>query len=139
MTRNRASAKKAGTAFETATASHASNTLLYPVERRTLTGGKDRGDLAGLYLETGERFVVQVKNVTRQALPAWLKATEEQRVNDGAAFGVCVHKRHGVGAVGDQYVTSTYDMWLAQVRVMQSLAREVVTLRAEVERLRSLK
>ncbi len=48
MNRNRASAKKAGTAFETLVAGFLAERLGDDrIERRTKNGAKDRGDIAG--------------------------------------------------------------------------------------------
>jgi hypothetical protein len=54
VTRSRASAKKAGSAFETLVANYLASTVDDRVERRTRNGGKDRGDLSGLR-HMGER------------------------------------------------------------------------------------
>jgi len=49
MNRNRASAKKAGTAFETLVAGFLAERLGDDrIERRTKNGAKDRGDIAGV-------------------------------------------------------------------------------------------
>ena len=56
MTRTRASAKAAGTAFETLIARHLAQVHDDDrVERRTKTGAKDRGDIAGVRVH-GQRL-----------------------------------------------------------------------------------
>lgn len=109
MTRTRASAKKAGATFERAVADHLATALNDDrIDRRVKTGAKDRGDIAGLR-HMGQRLVVEVKNVTRTDLSGWVREAELERGNDDALAGVVVHKRHGVGALGDQYVTMRLD------------------------------
>lgn len=109
MTRTRASAKKAGATFERAVADHLAAALCDDrIDRRVKTGAKDRGDIAGLR-HMGQRLVVEVKNVTRTDLSGWVREAELERGNDDALAGVVIHKRHGVGALGDQYVTMRLD------------------------------
>ena len=58
MTRNRASARKAGTAFESLVADYLAQTVDDRIERRTKNGSKDRGDISELR-HLGERVVVE--------------------------------------------------------------------------------
>lgn len=104
MTRTRASAKKAGTAFETAVADYLATHIDDRIERRTRNGGKDRGDIAGLR-HMGERVVIECKNTARIDLAGWLAEAEIERGNDDAVAALVVHKRHGKGAPGEQLVT----------------------------------
>lgn len=109
MTRNRASAKKAGASFERAVADHLAAALSDDrIDRRVKTGSKDRGDIAGLR-HMGQRLVIEVKNVARTDLAGWVRQAEIERGNDDGLAGLVVHKRHGVGALGDQYVTMRLD------------------------------
>ena len=63
MTRNRASAKKAGTAFETQVAEYLAMKLAdIRIERRAKTGAKDRGDIAGVKTVAGGLVVIECKN-----------------------------------------------------------------------------
>jgi hypothetical protein len=61
-------------------------------ERRALNGSKDRGDVAGV-----PGVVFEVKSGARLELPAWLRETEAERVNDRADYGVLVVKLKGYG------------------------------------------
>ena len=107
MTRNRASAKKAGTAFETLVVGYLRNVLHDErIERRAKSGAKDRGDISGL-IHMGGRIVVECKNTTRTNLAGWATEAEVERGNDDAVAGIVVHKRHGKGQPGDQWVTMT--------------------------------
>ena len=73
---------------------------------RVKNGAKDRGDIAGIHAH-GQSVVIEAKNTTRIDLGTWAKETEQERVNDGALVGVVVHKRHGKGRAGEQWVTMT--------------------------------
>jgi hypothetical protein len=107
VTRSRASAKKAGTTFETAIAAYLAATLDDRIERRARTGAKDRGDLSGIRAPGGGRLVIECKNVTRTDLAGWAAEAEIERDNDDALAGLIVHKRHGVADPGAQWVTCT--------------------------------
>lgn len=110
MARNRRSARDAGTRFETLIARHLANTLGDDrIERRTKTGSKDRGDIGGIRTPHGGRVVVECKNVSRLALAQWVDEADTERGNDDALVGLVIHKRHGVGDPGVQYVTMTVD------------------------------
>lgn len=67
-------------------------------ERRALNSTTDRGDVAGV-----PGVVWEAKSGARLCLPDWMRETEVERVNDGAAYGVLVVKPVGVGGtrVGD--------------------------------------
>lgn len=107
MTRNRATAKKAGTAFETLVVGYLRNVLHDErIERRAKNGAKDRGDVSGL-IHMGGRIVVECKNTARIELGTWANEAEVERGNDDAVAGIVVHKRHGKGQPGEQWVTMT--------------------------------
>lgn len=110
MTRNRASAKKAGTAFENQVAEFLSFRLADDrIERRTRNGAKDRGDITGVRTIQGGRVVIECKNTSRDNLPAWIREAEVERGNDDAAIGVVAHKKHGSANPADQYVSMTLE------------------------------
>jgi hypothetical protein len=103
--------KRKGTAFESAVCSYLAEALDDDrIERRTLQGTHDRGDVAGVRF-MGQRVVVECKAKTRHEVPEWLREAEAERQNDGAAFGVVVAKRVGVGEarMGEQLVLMTLD------------------------------
>jgi len=106
--RSRASAKKAGTELETLIAGYLAAHVDDRIERRTRNGTKDRGDLSGVRVR-GERVVVEIKNAARVDLAGWATEAETERGNDDALVALVVHKRHGKGAAGDQWVTCTVD------------------------------
>lgn len=113
MSRNRASAKAAGSSFETLVAGYLASTIDDRIERRRLTGSKDRGDIAGLRV-AGQRVVIECKNYGGQIQAgAWLNETEVERVNDQALAGFVVAKRRGTTSPGDQIVLMTLNNLIA--------------------------
>lgn len=107
MSRSRASAKAAGTRHETAIAAYLAEHIDDRIERRAKTGAKDRGDIGGLRAPGGARIVVEAKNCVRIDLAGWAKEADIERGHDDAIAGLIVHKRHGVGDPGAQWVTCT--------------------------------
>lgn len=79
------------------------------IDRRPMTGSKDRGDIAGVRTILGERVVVEVKNTARINLGVWLAEVAAEKGNDDAPCGVVIHKRHGKGAAAEQLVTMRLD------------------------------
>lgn len=111
MTRNRMSAKKAGTSFERAQADWLAGRLNDDrIDRRVKAGAKDRGDIAGVRIPGG-RVVIECKNVATLALPAWLREAEIERGNDDAVVGVVMHKKRGTSDPAEQYVTMSAEMF----------------------------
>lgn len=107
MTRTRASAKAAGTAFETLIATHLAQALGDDrIERRTRNGNKDRGDIAGVRIH-GQRLVLECKNHARMDLPGWMAEAQIEAGNDDALAGIVVHKRRGTAKPERQWVTMT--------------------------------
>jgi len=107
MSRSRASARQAGSRFERVVADYLRDALDDDrIDRRVKNGNKDRGDIGGLR-HMGARVVIECKNVTRLNLSAWIAEAQVEAGNDDASAGLVVHKRHGKGDPGDQYVTLT--------------------------------
>jgi hypothetical protein len=110
VTRNRASAKAAGSMMERITAEFLAFRLADDrIERRTRNGSKDRGDITGVKTVTGGRVVIECKNTARDNLPGWIREAEVERGNDDALIGVVVHKKHGSMNPADQYVSMTLE------------------------------
>ena len=112
MTRNRASAKSAGSRAERMVADHIAEQMDDDrIDRRVKTGSKDRGDIGGVRSTVGERVVVEVKDTARLALGTWMNEVAAEKKNDDAPIGVVVHKRVGYGEkkIGGWYVTTTLD------------------------------
>ena len=106
MARSRASAKAAGTRHERVVADYLNEHFDDRVERRSLSGSKDRGDIGGVR-HLGARVVVECKNTSRLDVGTWLREAEVERGNDDATVGIVVAKRHGKGAPEDQLVLMT--------------------------------
>lgn len=107
MTRTRASAKAAGTRFESLIVAYLAEHVDDRIERRSRNGAKDRGDVSGLRTVGAGRVVVEAKDVARTSLGSWMAEAELERGNDDAVAAVVVHKRHGKGRAADQWVTCT--------------------------------
>ena len=104
MTRNRTSAKKAGSSFEASVSGYLAANVDDRIERRTRNGAKDRGDVSGLR-HMGARLVVECKDYGGRLLPAqWLAEAEIERGNDDAVAAVVVAKRRGTTDPASQFV-----------------------------------
>lgn len=107
-TRSRASARSAGTRAERLVADYLARELHDDrIDRRVKRGNKDRGDISGVRTATGDRVVIEVKDVVRTELGAWVAEADTERGNDDAAVGIVIHKRRGKGNPGDWYVAGT--------------------------------
>jgi len=104
--RSRRSAKAAGSSFERLVADYLAVVVDDRIDRRVKTGARDKGDIAGVRVH-GQRVVLEAKNTARINLGTWAAEAEVERVNDDALVGLVVHKRHGKGSAGDQWVTMT--------------------------------
>jgi hypothetical protein len=109
MTRTRASARAAGSSFERLIADHLRDHVDDRIDRRVKTGAKDRGDIGGVRILLGGRMVLECKDTTRTSLGSWQAEVDTERGNDDAVAGAIVHKRHGKGAAGKQWVTMEVD------------------------------
>lgn len=106
------SASKAkGSAAERAVV-HYLRTAGFPhAERRLAGSAQDRGDVAGL-----PGVVLEVKSCARTELAAWVDEALLERDNDGADFGIVVHKRRGKGGAADWYATCTVEQMAQLLR-----------------------
>jgi hypothetical protein len=107
MTRNRATAKAAGSRFERLIADHLAQHVDDRIDRRVKTGAKDRGDIAG-WRFAGRRIVAELKDYGgRFQIGPWLNEAETERGNDDADVGLVIAKRRGTTDPGDQIVFMT--------------------------------
>ena len=107
MTRTRASAKAAGTTFETSSPTNRPTPVDHRIDRRRLSGANDRGDLTG-FRYGGQRVVVECKDYGgRYQVGPWLVEVEAERGNDDAGVGLVVAKRRGTRNPGEQVVFMT--------------------------------
>ena len=107
MTRNRRSAKAAGTRTESLVASALAHHLDDDrIERRTRAGAKDRGDVGGVRIHD-RRLVIEVKDCARLDLPGWTPEAHAEAGHGDALAGVVVHKRRGTTDPLAQWVSMT--------------------------------
>ena len=107
MSRNRQSAKKAGTAFETLIANGLREALGdNTIQRAPNWGALDKGDIVNVKID-GLPIVIQTKDVARLSLPAWTSDAKVQAVRANALAGLVVHKRRGTTDPMRQWVTCT--------------------------------
>lgn len=104
--------KAKGTAAETAVVTFLNNEGRPYVERRTLSGQNDRGDIAGI-----PGVVIEVKNEKSFKLSEWLKEAHVERDNDNAEVGVVWHKKRGTTDAGQWYVTMDGETFAALIRM----------------------
>lgn len=95
--RNRATAKKCGTTFESAVAEYLTVRLEKPIERRARTGAKDKGDIAGVTTYDGRNVVVECKCEVTPTVSSYLKEAETEKANANADASFVVFKRVGIG------------------------------------------
>ena len=107
MSRNRASAKAAGSRFERSIADCLAEHIDDRIDRRVKTGAKDKGDLAG-WRYAGRRIVAELKDYAGQVkVGPWLNEAEVERGNDDANVGLVICKRRGFSDPLDQVVMLT--------------------------------
>ena len=73
-------------------------------------------ELPDLAAELGLGRVLIKDESHRLGLPAWTREAAQEAENYGAHVGVVVHKRHGIGTPGDQWVTCTLDDLIALLK-----------------------
>lgn len=113
MSRNRASAKAAGSRFERSIADHLAAVVDDRIDRRVKSGNKDRGDIGGLR-HMGGRIVIECKDYGGRLLPGpWTTEAEVERGNDDAIAGIVIAKRRGTTDPGSQYVLMTVNDFTA--------------------------
>lgn len=97
--------KQKGTWFETRVCEYLKEKLDLPIERRTLAGINDKGDIAGVRTKNGAEIVIECKNHKNYLLPEWLREARAEGKNAGC-IGVVIFKGNGVGEtrMGDQFV-----------------------------------
>ena len=104
-------AKQKGTAAETAVVNWLQSKGRKHVERRSLNGALDRGDIAGI-----PSVVIEVKNCARMELPKWVGELETEIANDKADTGTVIHKKRGTTDVGEWYATMPVSIWYELIK-----------------------
>lgn len=103
--------KAKGTAWESAICTYLRDRGWPYVERRTLSGSKDRGDIAGI-----PGLVIEAKSTKTVALGAYLDEANTEALNDGANLGVVWLKRRGCPHPADGYVVMDGASFLGLLR-----------------------
>lgn len=110
---NRSKAK--GTAHETAIVRALNENGWPKVERRTLSGAHDRGDIAGLPV------VVEAKAHQTYAFPEWIREAEVEAANAGVEIGVVWAKRNGKTSALDGIVAMSGHTFLLVLEKLREL------------------
>jgi hypothetical protein len=92
--------KRKGTAFETLVVDWLRDHGHRWVERRALTGNKDKGDV-----------VLECKNERSFDLGTWVAEAQAEAANAGVHIWAVVAKRRMKGDAGEQYVITTLDVF----------------------------
>lgn len=83
------------------------------IDRRTLTGARDKGDIGGLRIH-GQRLVVETKDYGGQLKAGpWVEEAHVEAGNDDALCGIVVAKRRGITDPGAQFVLMTVNDLIA--------------------------
>lgn len=99
MTRSRASAKQAGTRWESAIVDYLASRGWRHAERRAKTGAHDKGDITGI-----PGVVIEAKDVAKITLAEFLREAQVEAENAGALVGAAWIKRRGKASPGEAYV-----------------------------------
>lgn len=91
--------KQKGTQWESAICTYLNGEGWLYVERRTLSGATDKGDIAGI-----PGIVIEAKSCKSITLASFLDEAKKERDNDNADLGVAWIKRHGKSSPADGYV-----------------------------------
>lgn len=108
---NRSKAK--GTSFESLIRDYLKEEWADDIERLTLSGSKDRGDIANFRVGKGRHLLaLELKNQSRMALSQWVGEAQQEAKNYNAVAGVTCFKRKGKAAAGEQFVVATLSDFL---------------------------
>lgn len=95
--------KDAGTRWESAIVTYLREHGAPHAERRTLTGGKDKGDIAGI-----PGVVIEAKNAARQDWSTWVDEAQTEAANVApGTLAIVWAKRRGRSSPGNGYVMLT--------------------------------
>ena len=100
-----------GTAAESAVVHYLKGRGWPYAERRALSGGKDRGDVAGV-----AGVVIEVKDCKTLTFGPWLNEAETEKANDHAAVGAVWAKRRGTTDPGKWFVLMTGEQFTALLK-----------------------
>jgi len=103
--------KQKGTSAETAVVNWLQSKGRKHVERRSLNGSSDRGDIAGI-----PSVVIEVKNCAKMELSQWVSELEVEIANDKAETGTIIHKKRGTTSVDNWYATMPASIWYELIK-----------------------
>lgn len=103
--------KQKGTSAETAVVNWLQSKGRKHVERRSLSGSSDRGDIAGI-----PSVVIEVKNCAKMELSQWVSELEVEIANDKADTGTVIHKKRGTTDVDNWYATMPASIWYELIK-----------------------
>jgi len=132
MTRNRQSAKKAGSSFERLIADYLKIALNDSrIDRKVRTGARDTGDIANVKTIQGGDVTLELKDYGGQfKVTEWLREAETERINAYAEIGVVIAKRRGVTSPDKQVAFMTVET-LAYLLGGVSPARDITVDQAK--------
>lgn len=103
--------KHRGTAAETAIVNYLQDNGFPYAERRTLSGNKDKGDIAGV-----PGVVIEAKDCVRVEPAAWLDEATVEAANAGASVACVWFKRRGKSNPGKWFVLMSGETFVELVR-----------------------
>jgi len=103
--------KQKGTSAETAVVNWLKEQGRKYVERRSLNGTNDRGDISGIPC-----VVIEVKNCAKMELSQWVSELQVEIANDKAETGTVIHKKRGTTNVGEWYATMPVSIWYELIK-----------------------
>ena len=109
MSRSRATARKAGAAFERAIADYLKETLGDDsIDRQVKTGSRDLGDIRGVTDAHGNPIAIECKDYGGRLHPStWIREAHTEAANKNTNTGIIIAKRRGTTRPGDQWVITT--------------------------------
>lgn len=107
MTRSRATAKQAGTKWESAIRDYLRTKGWVHAERRARTGGKDQGDITGI-----PGVCIEAKNVNRFALASWVTQAREEAAHANAGTWSVWVKRDKFTSPAEGYVVMNGEQYV---------------------------
>lgn len=111
--------KQKGTTFERSIADYLKDNWSPFIDRRPLTGGSDKGDIANFYIGP-HALAVECKNERQYNLAGWVKEAQREGVNSGSLAGIVVAKRKGKANPAEQYCILTLEEFLRCLRAVRT-------------------
>lgn len=120
MTRNRASAKQAGSKFARLISDWFRAHGHPFADKAPLAGSKDKGDVANVLHSDGQPIALELKDRATLALPEWWREAETEAANLGTPYAAIIHKRRGVTDPSQQWCVMDVAMFNRIIRGEQA-------------------